>query len=301
MTNKISIRFFDDKEVRAVWDDKKSKWWFSVLDIVGVLRDETDYGKNRNYWKYLKSKLKRENNQLGSVTTQFKFTAPDGKKHVANVLDNDGIIELAKNFPSKKVNRFIEWFTYSDETIDGKSKSKAYALFDSSLLDTVEVGTVKGLQQIHGYLFGGLYDFAGQIRTLNIAKDNFLFAPVQFLSNTLKTIEKMPERNLDEIVDKYVEMNVAHPFMEGNGRSTRIWLDLILKKNLKRCVDWSNINKKDYLNAMKKSVVNSAKIKKLISSALTDKINDRETFMKGVDYSYYYEQENNIMKGDDEK
>ena len=168
--NKISIRFFDDAEVRAVWDNENAKWWFSVLDIVGVLRDESDYTKNRNYWKYLKAKLKRENNQLGSVTTRFKFTAPDGKKRAANVLDYAGIIELAKNFPSKKANRFIEWFAYSDETIDGKSKSKAYALFDSSLLDTIEVGTIKGLQQIHSYLFGGLYAFAGQIRTLNIAK-----------------------------------------------------------------------------------------------------------------------------------
>lgn len=163
--DKISIRFFDDREVRAVWDDETSKWWFSVLDIIDVLRGVDDYTKNRNYWKYLKAKLKREHNQLGSVTTQFKFVAPDGKKRTANVLDYDGIIELAKNFPSKQVNRFIEWFTYSDETIDGKSKSKAYALFDSSLLDTIDVGTVKGLQQIHGYLFGGLYDFAGQIRT----------------------------------------------------------------------------------------------------------------------------------------
>jgi cell filamentation protein len=211
--NKISIRFFDDREVRAVWDDEQSKWWFSVLDIVGVLRGVDDYDKNRNYWKYLKAKLKREGSQVGSVTTQFKFAAPDGKKHAANVLDYDGIIELAKNFPSKQANRFIEWFTCSDETVDGKSKSKAYALFDSSLLDTIEIGTVKGLQQIHGYLFGGLYDFAGQIRELNIAKGNFRFAPVQFLDNTLKTIEKMPESTFDEIADKYVEMNVA----------TRLW------------------------------------------------------------------------------
>lgn len=211
--NKISIRFFDDAEVRAVWDDENSKWWFSVLDIVGVLRGESDYEKNRNYWKYLKAKLKRENNQLGSVTTQFKFTAPDGKKRAANVLDYDGIIALAKNFPSKNANRFIEWFTYSDETIDGKSKSKAYALFDSSLFNTLEVGTVKVLQQIHGHLFGGLYDFAGQIRTHNIAKGGFQFAMAQFLPETLKSVEKMPESNFDEITDKYVEMNVAHPFM----------------------------------------------------------------------------------------
>ena len=292
--NKISIRFFDDKEVRAVWDDEEAKWWFSVLDIVGVLRGVDDYERNRNYWKYLKAKLKRENNQLGSVTTQFKFTAPDGKKRAANVLDHGGIIELAKNFPSKQANRFIEWFTYSEETIDGKSKSKAYALFDSSLLDTIEVGTVKGLQQIHAYLFGGLYDFAGQIRTLNIAKGGFQFAAARFLPETLIKIEAMPESTFDEIADKYVEMNAAHPFMEGNGRSSRIWLDLMLKRNLKLCVDWSKINKKDYLSAMEKSVTNPAQIKALLQSALTDKINDREIFMKGVDYSYYYEQENHI-------
>jgi cell filamentation protein len=298
--NKISIRFFDDREVRAVWDDENAKWRFSVLDIVGVLRNESDYQKIRNYWKYLKAKLKREKNQLVSSATQLRLTAADGKKYLTDTLDNNGIIELAKNFPSKQANRFIEWFTYSDETIDGKSKSKAYALFDSSLLDTIEVGTVKGLQQIHGYLFGGLYDFAGQIRTLNIAKGNFRFAPVQFLDNTLKTIEQMPESTFDEIANKYVEMNVAHPFMESNGRSTRIWLDLILKKNLRRCVDWSQINKKDYLDAMRENTMNSNRIKSLLQGALIDRINDREVFMKGVDYSYYYEQEDDITGGDTE-
>ncbi|MFT9056773.1 MAG: Fic family protein [Ethanoligenens sp.] len=189
------------------------------------------------------------------------------------------------------------WFTYSGETIDGKSKTKAYALFDSSLLETIEVGTIKGLQQIHGYLFGGLYDFAGQIRTLNIAKGGFRFAPARFLSETLKSIEKMPESSFDDIINKYVEMNVAHPFMEGNGRSTRIWLDLILKKNLRLCVDWSNVGKKEYLAAMEQSVTNPASINALLKPVLTDKINDREVFMKGVDYSYYYEQEDEITDG----
>jgi len=296
LMSKVSIRFFDDREVRAIWDDEKSRWWFSVIDIIGVLRATNDYEKNRNYWKYLKAKLKRENNQLGSVTTQFKFTAPDGKKRAANVLDYDGIIKLAKNFPGKQANRFIEWFTYSNETIDGKSKSKAYALFESSIIESIEIGTVKGLQQIHAYLFGGLYDFAGQIRTLNIAKGGFHFAMAKFLPETLKNIEKMPESTFDEIADKYVEMNVAHPFVEGNGRSTRIWLDLILKKNLKLCMDWSKINKKDYLSAMEKSVSNPGQIKFLLQSGLTDRINDREMFMKGVDYSYYYEQENELSE-----
>ena len=233
-----------------------------------------------------------------SIPSVTSFMSESGS-HAAAVLDYDGIIELAKNFPSKQANRFIEWFTYSDETIDGKSKTKAYALFDSSLLCTIEVGTVKGLQQIHGYLFGGLYDFAGQIRDVNIAKGNFRFAPLQYLDNTLKTIEKMPESTLDEIVDKYVEMNVAHPFREGNGRSTRIWLDLILKKNLKLCVDWSKINKNDYLDAMRESTMDAARIKALLKKALTDQINDREVFMKGVDYSYYYEQDGNIPLGDE--
>ena len=290
MENKISIRFFNDKEVRAIWDEENSKWWFSVLDVVGVLNAQDDYEKNRNYWKYLKAKLKKENNQLGSVTTQFKLTAPDGKKRLSNVMDYNQVIELAKNFPNNKSAPFIQWFTYSDETVDAKSKTKAYALFESSLLDSIEVGTVNGLKQIHGYLFGGLYDFAGKIRTVNISKGGFKFAAAEFLPETLDQIEKMSEDSFDQIIEKYVEMNVAHPFREGNGRTTRIWLDLILKRSQKKCVDWSQINKKDYLKAMEQSVMDSTKIKRLIQNALADKINDREMFMKGIDYSYYYEE-----------
>lgn len=288
--SKISIRFFDDREVRAVWDDENSKWWFSVLDIVAVLTDQDDYNKTRNYWKYLKTKLRKENSEVVSDTTQFKIIAPDGKRRLSDMLDYNGIISLGKQFPSTKANRFIEWFTYSDETIDGKSKTKAYALFESSFIDSIEVGTVKGLQQIHAYLFGGLYDFAGQIRKKNISKGGFQFAMVQYLDNTLMQIEKMPESSFDEIVDKYVEMNIAHPFMEGNGRSTRIWLDLIFKKRLKVCVDWSKINKNDYMNAMVKSSTDSFLLKSLLRNALTDEINSREMYMKGIDYSYYYEE-----------
>ena len=229
-----------------------------------------------------------------SDTNQLKLLAPDGKRRLVDVLDYDGVLLLAKSFPNARAMRFVEWFTNSDETIDGKSKSKAYALFESSLIDNIEVGTVKGLQQIHAYLFfffGGGYDFAGQIRTVNIAKGGFLFAMAQFLPQTLTTIDQMPETTFEEITDKYVEMNIAHPFREGNGRATRIWLDLILKKQLQKCVDWSKIDKNDYLNAMQKSVADSSDIKRLLQSALTDKINDRETFMKGIDYSYFYEQE----------
>ncbi|MEA5100303.1 MAG: Fic family protein [Bacteroidales bacterium] len=288
--SKISIRFFDDREVRAVWDDENSKWWFSVLDIVAVLTNQDDYNKTRNYWKYLKTKLKKENSEVVSDTTQFKIIAPDGKRRLSDMLDYNGIISLGKQFPGIKANRFIEWFTYSDETIDGKSKTKAYALFESSFIDSIEVGTTKGLQQIHAYLFGGLYDFAGQIRKKNISKGAFQFAMAQYLDNTLMQIEKMPESSFDEIVNKYIEMNIAHPFMEGNGRSTRIWLDLIFKKRLKVCVDWSKINKNDYMNAMVKSSTDSSLIKVLLKDALTDEINSREIYMKGIDYSYYYEE-----------
>lgn len=290
---KISIRFFDDREVRAVWDETGAKWWFSILDIIGVLNAQDDYVKNRNYWKYLKTKLRNEGNEVVSVTNQLKLLAPDGKYRLADVLDNNGVIALAKSFPNNKAARFIEWFTNSDESIDGKSKSKAYALFESSLIDSIEVGTVKGLQQIHAYLFGGLYDFAGQIRTVNIAKAGFQFAMAQYLFKTLKAVEQMPEDSFDNIIDKYVEMNVAHPFREGNGRSARIWLDLMLKNNLKLCIDWSKVDKRKYLDTMTRSVVDSTAIKELLRSALTDKINDRDTFMKGIDYSYYYEQEDN--------
>ncbi len=288
--NKISIRFFDDREVRAVWDEENAKWWFSVLDIVAVLTNQNDYKKTRNYWKYLKAKLKKEKNQVVSATTQLKLIAPDGKKRLTDMLDYDGIIALGKTFPGTKANRFIDWFTFNNESIDGKSKAKAYALFESSFIDGIEVGTVKGLQQIHAYLFGGLYDFAGQIRQKNISKNDFQFATVNYLASMLKQIEQMSEDTFEQIIDKYIEMNIAHPFMEGNGRSTRIWLDLIFKNNLKKCIDWSKIGKKDYMSAMIKSPTNSKIIKKLLKNALTNKINSREMFMKGIDYSYYYEE-----------
>ncbi len=290
---KISIRFFDDREVRAVWDEENAKWWFSVLDIVGILNEESDYTKIRNYWKYLKTKLKKGNNELVSATNQLKLLAVDGKKYKTDTFDSDGIIALAKHFPNNRAMKFLDWFIYSDNSLDGQSKKKAYTLFEgniNNILDEIEVGTIKGLQQIHAYLFGGLYDFAGQIRQKNISKGGFQFAVSHFLGETLNQIEVMPETTFDEIVNKYVEMNIAHPFMEGNGRVSRIWLDLILKKRLKKCVDWSNIGKRDYMNAMMQSPTNSNILKKLLKNALTDKINDREMFMKGIDYSYYYEE-----------
>ena len=289
--SKISIRFFKDREVRAVWNEEHSKWFFAAVDIVAVLNEQSDYTKNRNYWKYLKNKLKKDNPELVSAANQLKLTAPDGKKRLTDCFDSAGIVELAKNFPNNKASKFLDWFLYSENTIDGQSKKKAYALFESGLLSTLQPGTIKCLQQIHAYIFGGLYDFAGQIRTKNISKGGFSFANALYFNTILPNIEDMPQSSFDEIINKYVEMNVAHPFMEGNGRSTRIWLDLMLKSSLSKCIDWSAVNKNAYLEAMRESVINSSNLKSLLKPALTDKINDREMFMKGIDYSYYYEED----------
>ena len=169
------------------------------------------------------------------------------------------------------------------------SKAKALELFETGLLDSFEVGTFASLQKIHKYLFGEIYAFAGEVRTVNIAKGNFRFAPVMYLDSALQHIDKMPQTDFDAIIEKYVEMNVAHPFREGNGRSTRIWLDCILKKELGKVVDWSKVNKEDYLLAMERSPIKDVEIKVLLKEALTDKINDRLVYMKGIDASYHYE------------
>ena len=290
MGYKKSIRFWGDRPVRAVWDESHSKWWFSAIDIVRAINDEENYVKAGNYWRWLKRKLTGAGVQLVSVTHEFKFEAPDGKQRASDALDAQCVTILAKHYPNNRANAFLDWFTYSENTIDGQSKKKAYSLFESGLLDTFEPGTVKSLQQIHAYLFGGIYDFAGKFRTTNISKGGFTFANARYFSHILPDVEAMPETTFEEIVAKYIEMNIVHPFWEGNGRSMRIWLDLMLKHSLKKCVDWSRIDKNDYLNAMRESVMNPDTIKKLIFGALTDRISDRETFMKGIDYSYYYEQ-----------
>ena len=289
--SKKSIRFFNDREVRAVWDEENSKWWFSATDIVRAINDEDDYKRCRNYWKYLKGKMGKEGIQLVSVTNHFKFEAPDGKQRFADVLDAESVKMMAMNYPNNRAMPFLDWFVFSDNSIDGQSKKKAYTLIESGLLDNMKPGSIECLQQIHAYIFGGLFDFAGKIRTKTIWKDGTLFCRAEYLKQNLEKIEAMPETTFDEIADKYVEMNVAHPFMEGNGRSTRIWLDMIFKRRLKLCVDWSKIDKKSYLEAMRRSTTDASAIKALLRGAMTDKIDDREIFMKGIDYSYYYEQE----------
>lgn len=288
MQNKKSIRFYKDHEVRAVWDEEGAKWWFSIVDIVGAI---TDSPNPRKYWSVLKTRLKKAGNELTTRCSQLKMTAADGKRYATDCFSQDDIIQLVRVMPSKKTEDFLDWFVYSDNTLDGQSKKKAYTLLESGLLNSLKPGTVECLQQIHAFLFGGLYDFAGKIRTKTISKGNTIFCLAEHLHQYLQTVEQMPDNSFDEIVDKYVEMNMAHPFMEGNGRSTRIWLDIMLKKRIGLCIDWSKIAKREYLDAMIESETNSNKIRDLLRKALTDKTDDRETFMKGIDYSYYYEQE----------
>ncbi len=285
--SKISIRFYKDREVRAVWDEDKSQWYFSIVDIVAAI---TESPRPRVYWGTVKNRQKEEHSQLYSKCIQLKLTSADGKKYATDCFAQEDIEAVVKTLPAKNTMDFLDWFTYSDNSIDGQSRKKAYTLWESNLVAEEDVGKVKALQQIHAYLFGGLYDFAGKIRTKTIWKDGTLFCRAEYLKQNLEAIEAMPETTFDEIADKYVEMNVAHPFMEGNGRSTRIWLDLIFKSRLRLCVDWSKIDKKSYLEAMRMSTTDASAIKALLRGAMTDKIDDREIFMKGIDYSYYYEE-----------
>ncbi len=287
MSNKISIRFYKDSQVRAVWGEEQNKWFFSIVDIVGAI---TNSLRPRVYWGTVKNRQRLRYNELYSKCIQLKLVAADGKYYATDCFAQEDIVEVVKTLPAKNITAFLDWFTYSDNSIDGQSRKKAYLFWESNMIAPNEIGTVKALQKIHAYLFGGLYDFAGEIRTKTIWKDGTLFCRAEYLRHNLEQIEQMPQGTFDEIVDKYVEMNIAHPFMEGNGRSTRIWLDLIFKHSLELCVDWSKIDKKAYLLAMHESTTDAGHIKDLLRQSMTDKIDDREIFMKGIDYSYYYEQ-----------
>ncbi len=281
---KHSIRYFLNKPIRAVWDDDLSKWWYSATDVVFAL---TDSNNPRIYW----SAIKRRNPELNTFCKQLKLFSDDGKKYLNDVIDESGIKKLGRILRSKNNLEFEKWLDGSFDPIDEQSKRKAHALFESDVLDLSLVGKTILLQQIHAYLFEGLYEFAGRIRTKTISKGGFTFSNGNFLPQVLKDIDKMTDNTFDEIVDKYIEMNIAHPFMEGNGRATRIWLDLLLKDRLKKCIDWSKIDKDDYLSAMKASPVDSKPIFDLLNSALIEDINNRDIFMKGIDCSYYYEEE----------
>ena len=291
MSIKQSIRFYNDREVRAVWNEEQNKWYFSIVDIVAAI---TNSPRPRVYWGTVKNRQKETYAELYSKCIQLKLMSADGKRYATDCFAQEDISEVVKTLSSKNTTAFLDWFAYSDNSIDGQSRKKAYTLFESGILENIQAGTIQSLQQIHAYLFGGLYDFAGQIRTKTISKDGTLFCRAEYLLHNLEQIEQMPQTTFDEIVDKYVEMNIAHPFMEGNGRSTRLWLDLIFKSSIKQCVDWSQIDKTAYPQAMSLSTTDGSAIRESLRGAMTDRIHDREIFMKGIDYSYYYEQKEDL-------
>ena len=280
---KTSIRYFNNKPVRSRFDEDTVQWLVCAVDFIDAV---VDTNNPRMYWYT----LKRRNPELLSKCKQLKMRAKDSKVYNTDCLTIEGIDLVLLLIPTKNKLQIKEWLEGKNSPLDEQSKLKAYELFSSDIIDSIEVGTIKGLQQIHSFIFGGLFDFAGQRRTNTISKNGFVFANGDFLPQFLEQVENMPESTFDEIVDKYVEMNVAHPFKEGNGRATRIWLDLMLKKNISKCIDWSLIDKKDYLEAMEESVLDDSKIRSLLKKSLIDKINDREIFLKGIDYSYYYEE-----------
>jgi len=280
---KHSIRYFLNRKVRATWDTEENKWWYSAIDVIISI---TDSKSPRIYW----NTLKRRHPQLNTFCRQLKLFASDDKKYNSDVIDENGIKKLAFIIHSPQNESFLKWISGNLDPIDEQSKQKAYDFYKTNLIQEEEVGKTISLQKIHGYLFEGLYPFAGKIRTKTISKGGFTFANGDYLPVILRNIDKMPDRTFDEIVDKYVEMNIAHPFLEGNGRSTRIWLDLLFIHRLSKCIDWSKIEKKSYLDAMAQSPVNSRPIYELLKSALVDDIENRELFLKGIDYSYYYEE-----------
>ena len=281
---KHPIRYFNNKPVRAVWDNVDSLWWYSAVDFITIL---VEPNSPRRYW----NNVKVRNPELSPFCGQLKLYADDGKKYLSDVINEEGVRLLLTIIPSKYKKAIQDWIKGLLDPIDEQSKKKAYDFYKTELVEEDEIGKTVALQKIHAYLFEGLYPFAGKIRTKTISKGGFIFANGDFILEVLKDIDKLPDNTFDEIVDKYIEMNIAHPFMKGNGRATRIWLDLLLKNRLKKCVDWSKIDKDEYLSAMKVSPVNPKPIFSLLKEALTNDINNRDIFMKGIDYSYYYEEE----------
>jgi cell filamentation protein len=280
---KHSIRYFLNKQVRAIWDSEENGWWYSAVDVISVV---TNSSNPRIYW----NSLKRRHSELSKFCRQLKLYADDGKKYLSDVINESGVKQLAFVIHSKNNEAFQKWIQGTLDPLDEQSKKKAYDLYQTKLIGDDEVGKIVALQKIHAYLFEGLYPFAGKIRTMTISKGGFTFANSDFLPNILKGIDEMPDNTLDEIIDKYIEMNIAHPFMEGNGRATRIWLDMLFINRLSKCVDWSKIEKRKYLDAMTHSPEDPKPIHELLKWAMVDDTKDRELFLKGIDCSYYYEE-----------
>lgn len=283
MVEKTSIRFFNNQKVRARYNLELNKWFFCASDIISSLIKTNNA---RKYW----NAFKRRHSDINEYVKPIKLTADDGKIYLTDSLDEYGIKILLSYMKTTDSDYFYKWIRGLNNKEDELSRLKAYELYDNGLLLKLEAGKTKSLLEIHKYLFDGIYDFAGKVRNKNIKKGNFAFANQMYLSEALEKIDNMKDNTFDEIIDKYIEINIAHPFMEGNGRSMRIWLDLMLIKRLNKCIDWSKVDKNTYLSAMEKSVIDGTCIKEILNNAIVDYTNDRETFIKGIDYSYYYEE-----------
>ncbi|HPY38541.1 MAG TPA: Fic family protein [Bacilli bacterium] len=284
---KHPIRYFNNQINRVVWDKEKSMWWYSAVDFISVL---TDPNSPRRYWNNVKAR----NPELSMFCGQLKLYAEDNKKYLMDVINESGVRLLIAIIPSKYKKEIQGWMKGMLDPIDEQSKKKAYDFFKTNLIENAEIGKTVALQKIHGYLFEGLYPYAGQIRKKTISKGGLALANGDLLAQILNDIDKMPDSSFDEIVHKYVEMNIAHPFMEGNGRATRIWIDMLLVDRIGKCVDWSAIEKNDYLSAMRESPIDSTHLHDLLNNALTSNVDNMELFLKGIDCSYYYEEVESI-------
>ncbi len=277
-----SLRFFEDVKVRGIWNEEDSKWWFYAVDIVEAL---TKCEKPRVRWGQLKRTVPAITHHCKPIKIK-----ENGKTLTTELINPSGVNGLMVLLATPYREDFVYWFSNIDRSLSELSKQQAYELFESGAVWNYEVGTAAGLKLIHAYLFGGLLDDAGEIRTEDLVKGGYLFAMHENLKKLLIQNDKMPERTFEEIAAKYVRMNLIHPFKQGNGRSMRIWLDLMLKKNLGQCVDWSRVDKRAYLAAMKKSSSDPEDAYALLKEALTDKFEDPEFFLRGIDYSYYFDE-----------
>lgn len=278
------IRYYNETPIRCRWDKSKNEWSYAVMDVIESL---VKPAYPRKYW----NTFKHRRPELLKKTKSIKLTSSDDKKYATDVM-NYGTLECLLGYLKyNKKEEFLNWAKSLANPLDEESRIKAYSLIDNDLLNEAEVGTFAGLQKIHSYLFEGLYPYAGKIREKNISKSGFKFVTYGKLADELKKIDEMPETSLDEIIDKYVQMNIAHPFEDGNGVATRIWLNQIFRKNLNKVIDWSRINKEDYLKAMEASPTDSSEINNLFFFALVYETESKEVFLRGIDFSYSFEEE----------
>lgn len=281
MKAKTLIRYFDETPIRCRWEKNKNEWFYAVMDVIETL---VKPAYPRKYW----NTFKHRRPELLKKIKEMKLTSSDDKKYSTDVVGGEGVDYLLSYLSCSKKEEFSRWAKSLTNPLDEESRIKAYSLFDNGLLDEAEVGTFAGLQKIHAYLFDELYPYAGKLREENLPKGDKKLVDYKKLPETLKKIDEMPEGTLDEIIEKYIQMNEAHPFFDGNGVAMRIWLNQIFKKELNKIIDWSRIDKQDYLKAMQEKDV--AELDNLFFFAFAYGTDSKEVFIRGIDYSYYFEE-----------